>query len=254
MVEKIPFFIGEEGKRLFGIIQKPEGEGKFPLVIFSHGFTGSHLEPHFIFRRAADALCENGIVSVRFDFFGSGNSDGEFEEMTLDTELADLERIYNYVLSLPYVAKGRIGFLGFSMGGVITAMFSGKHPEIPCAVCLWAPAILNKEIFVFQREKMNKDFDKRGLLDIGGLYISEKFYKSVVQENSYEYLKRYMGPVRIIHGTSDEAVPFSHSEMVAMERGYELITIEGAGHTFNNRSEVDQLIKSTTDFFVSWLK
>ena len=105
-MEKIPFVIGKEGNRLFGIIQKPYGDQKFPAVIFSHGFTGNHLEPHFIFKRTADALCEQNIMSIRFDFFGSGNSDGAFEEMTLQTELNDLERI-QYKLGVEVVEKTR---------------------------------------------------------------------------------------------------------------------------------------------------
>ena len=252
-MEKIPFVIGKEGKRLFGIIQKPYGDQKFPAVIFSHGFTGNHLEPHFIFKRTADALCEQNIMSIRFDFFGSGNSDGAFEEMTLQTELNDLERIYNFALSLPYVSRSRIGFLGFSMGGTITAMFSGKHPQIPRAVCFWAPALLNREIFSFQHTKREMSFNEKGLLDVGGLYISKEFYESAVHENSYESLKNYKGPVRIIHGTSDEAVPIFHSETIAAESGYDLVVIEGAEHTFNRQCDVEKLLKSTVSFFISHL-
>ncbi|OAA27585.1 hypothetical protein AT15_05040 [Kosmotoga arenicorallina S304] len=252
-MEKIPFIIGEEGKRIFGIIQKPDGDQKFPLVIFSHGFTGNHLEPHFIFKRTADALCKKEIASIRFDFFGSGNSDGEFEDMTVYTELEDLERIYDFALSLPYINKKRIGFLGFSMGGTITAMFSGKHPQIPKAVCFWAPALLNKEIFTYHLSKEERTFDEKGLLDVGGLYVSKNFFESIISENSYELLKNYKGPVKIIHGTSDEAVPIFHSETIAAEEGYELLAIEGAEHTFNKQHEIEMLLKGTVSFFASGL-
>jgi alpha/beta superfamily hydrolase len=42
-------------------------------------------------------LVEKGIATVRFDFRGSGDSEGEFSEMSPLTELRDAEEVYSFV-------------------------------------------------------------------------------------------------------------------------------------------------------------
>lgn len=57
-----------------------------PITFINHG---QKLEPHRLFVRMAEALAQAGYVSLRFDFRGSGNSDGDLADMTLAGELDD---------------------------------------------------------------------------------------------------------------------------------------------------------------------
>ncbi len=52
------------------------GQGK--VVIFCHDLCGASTGDNRFFVRAAQALAAKGISSLRFDQFGSGNSDGDF--------------------------------------------------------------------------------------------------------------------------------------------------------------------------------
>ena len=64
---------------LAAIIQKPElkqGE-KCPMVIICHGFNGNKNAQ--ILQLLADSLQRRGIASIRFDFNGHGESEGEFD-------------------------------------------------------------------------------------------------------------------------------------------------------------------------------
>jgi hypothetical protein len=254
-MEKRPFVIGEESKRIVGIVQKPDGEGKFPAVIFCHGFTGNHIEPHFIFRRAADALVKNDIGAIRFDFRGSGDSDGDFKDMTVRTELEDVEKIYNYALSLPWVSSSRIGILGYSMGGTIAAFFTGANPDKVKTVCFWAPALRNVEVFTSHsgdKEEEKRLFEE-GFMDVGGLTISMDFIKTITSKNSLDELDNFKGNVSIIHGTEDKAVPYEMSKEISEKRGYSLYTIDGANHTFDKEKWIKQLLKHTTEHFTKEL-
>ena len=42
-------------------------------------------------------LARQGIASARFDFLGSGESDGEFQDMTLSGEIADAGAILDWL-------------------------------------------------------------------------------------------------------------------------------------------------------------
>ncbi|KLU63127.1 hypothetical protein CEB3_c04770 [Peptococcaceae bacterium CEB3] len=49
---------------------------EIPAVILFHGFTGTKLEPHRLLLKISHALEKLGFASFRFDFLGSGESDG----------------------------------------------------------------------------------------------------------------------------------------------------------------------------------
>ena len=40
-MKKTEFKLPENGRELYGVMIEPEGEGKFPTIIFSHGYNGS---------------------------------------------------------------------------------------------------------------------------------------------------------------------------------------------------------------------
>lgn len=134
---------------LRGMINTPDqATGKLPTIIILHGFGGNKMGPHFMFVKLSRTLAELGFASVRFDFAGSGESDGEFINMTLSGELEDAENILNYVKSLNFVDNERIGLVGFSMGGAVASMLAGIHGNDIRALCLWSPAGNMPEIVI----------------------------------------------------------------------------------------------------------
>ena len=73
---------------LRGLLHRPDGAEPAPVVLLLHGFTGQHIEQDRLFVQAARALAAAGFAALRFDFYGSGDSDGDFEEFTVESELA----------------------------------------------------------------------------------------------------------------------------------------------------------------------
>ena len=49
------------------------------------------------------ALAAQGIGSARFDFYGNGESDGEFEDMSFDGLHTDAQDIFAWAAQQPYV-------------------------------------------------------------------------------------------------------------------------------------------------------
>ena len=74
---------------------------------------------------------------VRFDFYGSGESEGEFSEATFTSEVEDLGSMLDYVSERPDVDHGRIGVLGLSMGGAVSIVRASRDPRIRF-VCTWS--------------------------------------------------------------------------------------------------------------------
>ena len=130
-----------QGLTLRGMLHMPDSAThKVPVVVIFHGFTGNKMEPHFIFVKLSRMLEKKGIASVRFDFGGSGESDGYFINMTLSGEIRDAHNILDYVKKLDGIDPERIGLVGLSMGGSVASALAGERKDEINSLCLWAPA------------------------------------------------------------------------------------------------------------------
>ena len=84
-------------------------------------------------------LSKLGIGSLRFDFRGSGDSEGDFSKMTLESEVSDALLAMEYLRGRPEVAKDRIGIFGRSVGGTIAVMTASRTPV--SSVVAWFPLL-----------------------------------------------------------------------------------------------------------------
>ena len=100
-----------DGKKIYGRIYLPEGDGPFPVAIMGHGF-GANLS---MMEGYAKSFAENGIAAYVFDFIGGGHdikSDGKMTEMSVLTEAADMNTVLDGILALDIIDKNNI----FAMG------------------------------------------------------------------------------------------------------------------------------------------
>ena len=92
----------------------------------------------------ANDLQAQGIASLRFDFNGHGNSEGEFQNMTVLNEIEDLKDVISWAQAQPWVEN--ISLLGHSQGGVVVSMTAGELGEnIIKNVVLMAPAAVLRD-------------------------------------------------------------------------------------------------------------
>lgn len=238
---------------LRGMLHIPEGiTGKIPIICIFHGFTGNKMEPHFIFVKLSRMLEAKGIASIRFDFAGSGESDGDFVGMTISHELEEAKDILDYAKSLDFVDTSKIGLLGLSMGGAVASMLAGGRTEDIHSLCLWAPAGNMEELVT--RGHSEEDINvlrKSGYWDIGGLLLGAGFLDDVLSLDIYAKAAAYNKNVLILHGNKDQTVPISASEkyLEIYETRAVLHTIEGGDHTFNKKAWEEEVLDYTLGFF-----
>ena len=240
---------GSKGK-LSAVIQVPElkaGE-KVPMVMLMHGFMGN--KNGALEQQMADELEAQGIASIRFDFNGHGESEGDFQEMTVPNEIEDAKKIYAFAKSLPFVEK--IAMSGHSQGGVVTAMTAGElgTAEVACIVLLAPAAVLRDD--AIRGNTMGKVYDPLnppeyvemfGGLKLGREYITTAFWLPI-----FETAEKYTGPACIIHGTGDRVVPFTYGERFHHQwPGSVYHRMDGHDHGFT------QDLQKVTDLAVSFL-
>lgn len=101
--------------------QLQEGE-TVPLIILMHGFMSNKQDRGMT--AIASELQEKRIAYIRFDFNGHGDSESNFQNMTVANEIEDAKKVYEYARSLDFVSD--IALLGHSQGGVVASMVAGK--------------------------------------------------------------------------------------------------------------------------------
>lgn len=246
---------GARGK-LAGIIQKPElaAGQKCPIVMLCHGFGGRKEGP--MFELIADSLAMHGIASIRFDFNGHGESEGEFIDMTVPNEIEDAKKVFEYVRDLRFVSD--VAIVGHSQGGVVASMTAGLlEPGYIKAVALMAPAAILREDAIrgtIMGTYLNGDpLDPPEYVDIWGKRLGREYIKTAQWLPIYPTAAKYKGKAIIVHGTGDRVVPFSCGEhFQEIWPGSQLVLLDAFDHGFSQN-----IYRATTivsDFLIDALK
>jgi pimeloyl-ACP methyl ester carboxylesterase len=225
---------------------------KYPVIIMSHGILGDRNQGE-LFSGLADKLEDKGVVTVRFDFDGYGNSDGKLVDNSIKTEVNDLKSVIQYVKTLDYIDTKQLNLVGFSMGGAATSIVAGELKDEIANVVLWAPAAVLVDDCAAGR-LMDATVDVNNLPDeipvMGGQFTFGKaFFKDAIGLDIYGEAKQYTGPVLILQGNADKIVPMSYSEKYNQNyANSKLVVIDKGEHVFSG-DPLKQVIKLTVDFF-----
>jgi len=260
LTDKVPandelfYIIGSQGK-LAAKISLPllEASQKCPMVILSHGFGGDmtfHLWEPII-----KILNENGIGVLRYDFNGCGQSEGEFQNMTVLNEIEDLLCVISYVRSLSVTEN--ISLVGHSQGGVVTSMVSGDcgDKQIKCEVLLSAAAVLREDAIrgITQGAKFDPWHLDQPFYELPrGLKLGRDYIQTAMTLPIYDTASKYNGKALIINGMADQVVPFTYAQLYnKVLSDSELILIPGEDHTYTITPEY--AVKLVTDWLVGVL-
>lgn len=224
----------------------PAQEGKYPTIVFMHGFTVDITGPNRFHLHFARRAVEAGFCCIRFDFYGCGESDGDFYEMTVSSEMRDAMAIMDWAGKQPYVDAGNLFLGGHSMGGLVTAL---TCPRIqPKAAFTWSVA-MNMPLEAGRRARTMKGPSEHGW-DIEGLELSHAYMDEVVSLNFLDMVKGYHNPIILVHGDCDEACPVECSYMLKSAYGdnAQLHVIPGADHRMLSIAWREDCYAATLDF------
>lgn len=262
----------KEGLTLRGVINTPDDfkeESSYPTLVMFHGFGGEKNGQKWFRTENARYLTGRGFVVARFDFSGSGDSEGSYLDATITRQLDEASRIYSFVKAIPYVDRGNIFLHGHSLGGVLATLLAESLK--PKALALLAPAcdMCDPEVVYRGLDSFDKDFEKTIIdrditekdirekldrldfesFDLGGVRVSKYFFLDSISHEVYKRAGAYPGPVQIIRGSKDEEVTRkSNLKLRAAfpQASYE--EISGADHSFTLADVREPMFDSLYDF------
>lgn len=165
------------------------------VVVFFHGFTGNKTESNRLFYHLSTYLERQGISTIRFDWFGHGESDLAFHDITTNL----LEREADVILDYAFDNYEKVNLLGFSMGGAFAMNKSNSKLE---KLILLAPAYKMAE---FKDDIFSGTLDQTR--DLGGIILSRTFLDGFKKMPMLDRVVSFTHPILIIQGGKDQSVP-----------------------------------------------
>ncbi|MDL2245630.1 alpha/beta fold hydrolase [Parabacteroides sp. OttesenSCG-928-J18] len=152
--EEISFRNEKANVRLAGTLTLPEKEGKYPAVVLVTGSgpqnRNEELMGHKPFWVIADYLTRQGIVVLRYDERGVGESEGKYNECGIPDFAEDAAAAIAYLKNRKKVDSQKIGIIGHSEGGSIATLLAAQ--QVPAfIVSLAGPGENGRDLMQKQR-------------------------------------------------------------------------------------------------------
>ena len=226
-------FILDDGIRLSAKLEMPaEQKEKTPIVVIIHGFTGHKDEPHLL--AVNRTLLDAGCATLRADMYGHGESGGAFHDHNLYKWLNNAMTLIDYARALPWA--GDIYLCGHSQGGLTAILAAAMKRDVIKGLIALSPANMIPDLarkgnllgYPYDAEHIPEEIPAWNGKTLGGNYI--RVAQTIHVE---EAIDRYRGPVLLVHGDADGAVPVQCSlDAAARYANAQLAVIKGDDHCY----------------------
>jgi hypothetical protein len=223
-----------ENQTVRGVLHLPDGAtGPVPAVLWLHGFFGHRMEAHRLFVDGARRLARRGIASLRFDFRGCGESDGDFSETSVSTQIADARAAIALLRQQPGVDASQLALVGFSLGSAIASQLADE-PSL-AAMVHWSPVVFPVPIFArMGLYAAHPELARQGWIDANGYKVGRQFLSELAPLDPLSSLTDWRKPLYVLYGGEDMVATSENAEAHLSEvKGAEGECLPLANHIFS---------------------
>jgi pimeloyl-ACP methyl ester carboxylesterase len=227
-----------DGPRLAFRLRK----GSEPTLLFLPGYA-SDMEGSKAL--ALDAFAQRrGVAMLRFDYSGTGSSEGSFEDGTLERWIDEV------TLVLDELAGQRVIIIGSSMGGWIALHLALRRPgRVASLVGIAAAPDFTDWGYSerLQERLMAGETLRREFPDGGSQVTTSGFWVSGQEMRLLESEIGIDCPVRLIHGDRDEDVPLEVAFRLKdrlRSRDVQVTVIKDGGHRLSEPHEIEAILRT----------
>jgi uncharacterized protein len=231
-------FSNSKGDTLVGILSNPTNSKEKPIIILCHGFSSS--KERGTYTGMEERLNRHKISTFRFDFYGHGESDGKFEDITISEAVNDILQAMQFLKKQGYK---KLGLLGSSFGGQASILAAAQSDAL-YVLALRAPVsnYLGKLIAKHKPGGV-EEWKQQGFIYYnsgkqGEIPLKYSFYEDAEKIDGYAEAAKIKIPTIIVHGDKDASVPVEQSKKLAtVIPGSKLVILKGANHGFSEDKE-----------------
>lgn len=237
-----------------GTLAVPDSGASGAAVVMLHGFGSSRDEVGGLFAMQAADLAAKGIASLRIDFRGYGESEGELADTTLEGLIADAATARTFLAGVEGVDGARIGVIGYSFGAAVAMLESDDFKT----VVVWGQmGDLQTEFHEFLGQEFYDRAAADGVasVDLGWRTISLKqsFFESLARHDLADRFAGYAGPFLTIAGAADPAVNYFDQYLSLAAGRTDAVVIPGADHMLGVFSDQPEIGQQVIDKTTAWL-
>ena len=244
-------FSGASGAQLSARFDRPAGEAR-ACALFAHCFTCS--KDVFAARRIAAELAAQGIATLRFDFTGLGNSQGDFASTNFSSNIADLLSAVEWMRQN---GEAPSILIGHSLGGAAVLAVAGDIPEVKAVVTIGAPADAAHVVHNFAASLETIERDGKAEVTLGGrsFTIQKQFLDDLDEHALARRVSGLKKALMLFHSPSDETVGIENAAALynAAKHPKSFVTLDGADNLLTRHQDaayVAQMIASWSQRYI----
>jgi uncharacterized protein len=251
MDEPLPFK-DDQGHRVSAILSRPPGPTK-GAVVLCHGFLSS--KNSTTNTTLTRMLNEAGCATFRFDFFGQGESEGLFEDITVSLAVRQAHAAVDLVQSQGYE---RLGLVGSSFGGLVAILTAAQRQDIAC-LALKCPVVdFAEELRLeFGPGELTRWQSTDTIPNLFGgeqrVRLKYQLYEDCLRNIAYEPAAHIVAPTLIVQGACDELIPLHQSRRLLEALGgpKRMDLLPEANHQFTRGEDFRTMTAAISEWLVS---
>ena len=221
-------FEGAMGASLAARLDLPAGP-VLAYALFAHCFTCT--KDLTAARKIAQALNQQGVAVLRFDFTGLGGSGGDFASTNFTSNLEDLRRAANYMRTEFEAPKLLIGH---SLGGAAVLAVASDIPEAMAVATIAAPADIDHvtENFADKLAEIRAAGQANVSLSGRPFVIKKQFLDDLAAHDIEKSAASLHKALLVLHGPLDQTVGINNANRIftAARHPKSYVSLDQADH------------------------
>ena len=262
MREKEVSFVNKEGKLITGMMRIPlsqeeEYSGstrKFPIAIICHDFNQDQNWGLIVDLYAT--LSYAGFITLKFDFSGHGQSEGDFALSTISNFRADLTTAIDFMYSQRESDTTTLLVVGHGIGADVAMLGAADDRRITDIALIGPYFDLENHIKSYFGRFVEELKEKGETVVEGGKRIKRYYVDDMRRQDIAKAIDRIRIPIFMAHATDDTRVPIYDVRMLYI-KAKDPKTIEimdGADHDYMRIPQRKFLIELMMSFVDKWVK
>ena len=228
-------FTNESGETLAGLLERPD-EPPLAVALFAHCFTCS--KDIAAASRLTRALASKGIATLRFDFTGLGNSDGDFANTNFSSNVDDLICAADY-LADDYGPPDIL--IGHSLGGAAVLAAASRIPSAKAIATIGAPATAKHVEHLFAEKRDEIETSSVVTVSIGGreFRIKRQLLDDLETYASTDHIRELNAALLVMHAPNDLIVDIEQAAAIytAARHPKSFVSLDTADHLLSKQAD-----------------
>lgn len=227
-------FQTKEGFELAGVLHKPDNKVTTAYALFAHCFTCTKNINSAV--NIANALADEGIATLRFDFTGLGASKGDFADTSFTTNVNDLIDAAEF-LSREYEAPQII--VGHSLGGTAILAAAKSIPSAKAVATIASPASPVHVLHQLEPELETLKEKGQAVVSLAGRpFTFKQDFVDDVHKHRID-LGHLRKALMVMHSPVDDTVSINQAETIykAAKHPKSFITLDDADHLLSDQKD-----------------